>query len=87
MIGLIKHCRDTHDTRHFACTLCGEVFGNNADLCRHNKTDHIKLCHVCHRTFVSDDILVDHIREARAGTMVHTQEQMIEDEQARDHAA
>ena len=33
MAGLIKHGRDTHDTRHFACTLCGKAFGNNADLC------------------------------------------------------
>ena len=43
MAGLIKHYRDTHDTRHFACTLCREVFGNNTDLCRHTKTEHIKL--------------------------------------------
>ena len=87
MAGLIKHCRDTHDTRHFACTLCGQVFGKNTDLCRDNNTDHIKLCHVFRRTFVSDDILVNHIWEAHPGTTVHTREQMIEDEQAGDHAA
>ena len=52
-------------------------FGNNADLCRHTKTNHIKLCHVCHRTFVSDELLVDHIREAKLGTTVCTQEEMI----------
>ena len=77
MAGSIKHCRDTHDTRHFACTLCGEVFGNNTDLCRYTRTDHIKLCHICCRTFVSDENLVDHIREAHTGAVVHTQEQMI----------
>ena len=27
--GLIKHCQDTHDDRHIACTTCGEVFGSN----------------------------------------------------------
>ena len=70
--GLIKHCRDTLNMRHFVCTLCGEVFGNNADLCRHNKTDHIKLCHICHRTFVSDELLVDHMIEAHPGCTVHT---------------
>ena len=84
MVGLIKHCRDTHDMGHFACTLCGEVFGNNADLCRHNKTEHMKLCHVCSRTFVSDELLVDHIREALPGYTVHTQEEMIVDEQAQE---
>ena len=87
MAGLIKHCRDTHDTRHFACTLCGEVFGNNADLCRHNETEHIKLCNICHRSFVSDEILVDHIREVHPVAVVHTQEQMIAHEQAREHTA
>ena len=45
--GLIKHCQDTHDDRHFACTICGEVFGSNPDLCRHTTSYHIKLSHVC----------------------------------------
>ena len=33
--GLIKHCQDTHDDRHFACITCGEVFASNPDLCKH----------------------------------------------------
>ena len=47
--GLIKHCQDTHDDRHFACTTCGEVFASNPNLCRHTKICHIKLCHLCCR--------------------------------------
>ena len=31
--GLIKHCQDTHDDTHFACTTCGEVFASNPNLC------------------------------------------------------
>ena len=30
--GLIKHCRDTHDERHYAWTTYGEVFGNNSNI-------------------------------------------------------
>ena len=82
MAGLIKHCRDTHDNRHYACTLCGEIFGNNTNLCRHTTSYHIKLCYVCRRTFVSDEKLVDHIRDVHLGATVHTQEQMIADKQA-----
>ena len=80
--GLITHCQDTHDDRHYACTTCGEVFGNNPDLCRHTTSYHIKLCHVCCRIFVSDDKLIDHVREAHPGATVCTLEQMIEDKQA-----
>ena len=80
--GLIKHCQDTHDERHFACTTCGEVFASNPDLCRHTTSYHIKLCHICHRTFVSDDKLIDHVRKIHPGATVCTQEEMIEDEQA-----
>ena len=67
--------------------LAGKVFGNNSDLCRHTTSCHIKLCHVCHRTFVSDDKLINHVREAHPGATVCTREQMIEDERARVHAA
>ena len=61
--GLVKHCKDTHDDRHYACTMCEEVFGNNADLCWHTTSYHIKLCHVCHRSFVSDHKLIEHLNE------------------------
>ena len=80
--GLIKHCQDTHDDRHFACTTCGEVFGSNPNLCRHTTSYHIKLCHICRRTFVSDDKLIDHVRESHLGATVRTRQEMIEDEQA-----
>ena len=70
--GLVKHCQDTHDDRHYACTTCGEVFGNNPHLCRHTTSDHIKLCHVCCRTFVSDDKLIDHMRDVHLGATVHS---------------
>ena len=70
----------------YACTTCGEVFGSNPNLCRHTTSYHIKLCHVCCRTFVSDDKLIDHVRETHPGATVRTQEEMIEDEQAREHA-
>ena len=48
---------------------------------------HIKLSHICHRTFVSDDKLVDHMRDVQLAETVHSQEQMIEDKQAAEHAA
>ena len=70
--GLIKHCRDTHDERHYACTTCREVFGKNPDLCRHTTSYHIKLCHVCHRSFVSDDKLIEHMNEVHPGSTVHS---------------
>ena len=84
--GLIKHCQDTHDDRHSACTTCGEVFASNLDLCRHTRSHHIKLCHICHRIFVSDDKLIDHVRDVHPEATVCTREQMIEDEQAQAHA-
>ena len=80
--GLIKHCQDIHNDRHFACTTCGEVFASNPDLCRHTRSHHIKLCHICCRIFVSDDKLIAHMKEIHPGTTVHTREEMIEDEQA-----
>ena len=42
---------------------------------------------MCHRTFVSDDKLIDHVRKIHPGATVHTREEMIEDEQAQAHAA
>ena len=85
--GQIKHCQDTHNDRHFTCTTCGEVIASNPDLCRHTKTHHIQICHLCHRIFVSEDKLIAHMRETHPGFTVHTREEMIEDEQARVHAA
>ena len=70
--GLIKHCRDTHDDRHYAFTTCKEVFGNNPNLCRHTTSYHIKLCHICCRSFVSDDKLIDHMTNIHPGATVHS---------------
>ena len=80
--GLIKHCRDTHDDRHYACTTCREVFGNKADLCQHTTSHYIKLCHVCCSSFVSDDKLIQHMNEVHPGSMVCAREEMIEYEWA-----
>ena len=70
--GLIKHCQDTHDDRHFACTTCREVFANNPNLCKHTQIHHVKICHLCHRIFVSDDKLFDHMKETHPGAAGHT---------------
>ena len=70
--GLIKHCQDTHDDRHFACTTCREVFASNPDLCKHTQSHHVKICHLCHRIFVSDDKLFDHMKETHPGSTGHT---------------
>ena len=78
--GLIKHCQDTHDDRHFASTTCGDVFASNPNLCKHTKTHHVQICHLCHRIFVSDDKLFDHMKETHSGTTGCTQEELIEDE-------
>ena len=80
--GLIKHFQNTHDDKHFACTTCREVFASNPNLCTHTKSHHIKLFHLCHRIFVSDDELFAHIKEIHLGSIVRTQEEMIEDEQS-----
>ena len=79
--GLIKHCQDSHVDRHFACTTCREIFASNPDLCRYTQSHHVKLCHLCHRIFVSDDKLFAHMKEVHPGSTVHTQEEMIEGEQ------
>ena len=68
VVGLIKHCQDTHNDRHFACTTCGEVFASNPNLCRHTQSHHVKICHLCHRNFVSDDKLFDHMKETHPGS-------------------
>ena len=70
--GLIMHFRDTHDDKHYACTKCGKVFGNNSDLCRHTTSYHIKLCNLCCRSFVSDDKLIDHMHNIHLGAKVHS---------------
>ena len=80
--GLIKHSQDTHDDRHFACTTCGEVFASNPDLCKHTQSHHVKICHLCRRTFVSDDKLFDHMKETHPGSTGHTQEELIKGERA-----
>ena len=79
---LIKHCKDTYDDKHYACTMCREVFGNNPGLCRHTTSYHIKFCHICCRSFVSDDKLIDHMNNMHLGATVHSREEMIEHEQA-----
>ena len=76
--GLVKHCRDSHDDRHYACTT--QVFRNIPDLFRHTTSYHIKVCHVCHRSFVSDDKLIEHMNEVHSGSTVHSGEQMIDHE-------
>ena len=81
--GLIKHYQDTHDERHFACTTCGEVFASNPDLCKHTQSHYVKICHLCHRIFVSDDKLFDHMKETHPGSTGHTREELIEGEQIR----
>ena len=78
--GLIKHCQDTHDDRHFACTTCGEVFASNPDLCKHTQSHHIKICHLCHRIFVSDDKLFDLMKETHPGSTGHSREELIKGE-------
>ena len=66
--GLIKHCHGHSQWQALACTICGEDFGSNPNLCTHTTSYHIKLCHVCCRTFVSDDKLIDHVREVHPGS-------------------
>ena len=78
--GLIKHCQDTHDDRHFACTTCGEVFASNPNLCKHTQSHHIKICHLCHRIFVSDDKLFDHMKETHLGSTGCSREELIKGE-------
>ena len=60
--GRIKHCQDTHDDRHYACSMCREVFASNPNLSEHTQSHHVKACHLCHRIFVSDDKLFDHMK-------------------------
>ena len=64
----------------------GEVFASNPDLCKHTQLHHIKICHLCHRIFVSEDKLCDHIYEKHPGQTGCTQEELIEEEQAQAHA-
>ena len=84
--GLIKHCQDTYNDRHFTCTTCREVFTSNPDLCEHTQSHHVKTCHLCRRIFVSDDKLFDHMKETHLGSAGCTQEELIEGEQAQARA-
>ena len=80
--GLSKHCQDTHNDRHFACTTCGEVFASNPDLCKHTQSHHVKICHLCHRIFVSEDKLFDHMKNSHPGSAGCTRKELIEGERA-----
>ena len=46
--------------------------------------DHIKNCHLCSRTFVSDDKLFDHMKETHLGSAGRTLEEFIEAERTRE---
>ena len=45
-----------------------------------SKSHHVKICHLCHRIFVSDDKLFDHMKETHPGSTGRTREELIEDE-------
>ena len=53
----VSHSRD-HKENVYGCN---EWLWLMNDLCTHTKSHHIKLCHLCHRIFVSDDKLFAHI--------------------------
>ena len=74
-----NHVRDIHK---LSCSIsgCSLVKYNELELHEHLRHDHIKNCHLCRRTFVSDDKLFDHIKETHPGSAGHTLEQFIEGE-------
>ena len=76
-----NHVRDIHK---LSCSISGcSVFKyNESELHEHLRCDHIKNCHLCHRTFVSDDKLFDHMKETHLGSAGHTLEEFIEGERA-----
>ena len=78
------HCKSTHDTMHNACDTCGTDFPNNLDLYHHIRKDHVNLCHVCHKSFVSSSQLQEHMDEAHAKTPVKSIQQMMDDKRARE---
>ena len=82
---LHAHCRSTHDTIHYACNTCGETFLSNDDLCKHAKSKHIILCHICRNTFVSQNQLQENLDEDHAQEQPKSRGEMIEDERAKEH--
>ena len=74
-----NHVRDVHK---ISCSISGcSVFKyNELELHEHLRHDHIKNCHLCCRTFVSDDKLFDHMKETHPGSAGHTLEEFIEAE-------
>ena len=80
-----NHFRDVHE---FVCSISGclVIKNNEAELHEHLRHDHVKICHLCHRIFVSDDKLFDHMKETHPEPRGHTQEELREDERARVHA-
>ena len=79
-----SHVRDVHK---ISCSISGcSVFKyNELELHEHLRHDHIKNCHLCRRTFVSDDKLFDHMKETQLGSAGRTLEEFIEAEQTREH--
>ena len=68
----------------FVCSISGclVIKNNEAELHEHMRHDHVKICHLCHRIFVSDDKLFDHMKEIHPRSTERTREELIEDEQA-----
>ena len=74
-----NHVRDVHT---FGCSISGclAIKNNEAELHEHMRHDHVKICHLCRRIFVSDDKLFDHMKETHPRSTEHTREELIEDE-------
>ena len=60
--------------------LAGKSLPATPTCVKHTQSNHVKICHLCHRIFVSDDKLFDHMKETHPGSTGHTQELLIEDE-------
>ena len=75
-----NHASDVHK---ILCCISGcSVFKyNKTELHEHVRRNHIKLCNLCCRIFVSDDKLLDHMKVMHPGSKVCTPEEMIEAEQ------
>ena len=74
-----NHIRDVHKLS-YSISACSVFKYNESELHEHLRHDHIKNCHLCHRTFVSDDKLFDHMKETHPGSAGRTLEEFIEDE-------
>ena len=74
-----NHVRDVHK---ISCSIsgCSAFKYNELELHEHLRRDHIKNCHLCRRTFVSDDKLFDHMKETHPGSAGCTLEEFIEAE-------